>query len=223
MQHFKFTLMLLAAFHLTPTLAQDRYVTDSFEITLRSGPSTSNSIRQMLKSGQKLQLLEADAGTGYSKVKLDNGREGYVLNRYLDTQPSGRQRAAELEQQVGELKTTLDQMQQQQQNNEQQQQTSAARITQLSTQLDQTLNAYEQLQEQTRDTVGILDQNRSQRERIQFLEQEQQRLTAENTTLKDRSAMDWFMRGAGVSLVAFLLGIIVTRIRWKKRDSWGDF
>jgi SH3 domain protein len=48
-------------------------------------------------------------------------------------------------------------------------------------------------------------------------------LTDENATLKDSTRMDWFIRGAAVSLVAFLIGILMTRIRWKKQESWGSY
>ena len=39
-----------------------------------------------------------------------------------------------------------------------------------------------------------------------------------------RTAADMkVVRGGAVSLIAFVIGILVTRIRWKKRDSWGSY
>ena len=46
--------------------AKTLYVTDQFEITMRSGSSTSNSIVSMLKSGQAVTVLEQDEATRYS-------------------------------------------------------------------------------------------------------------------------------------------------------------
>ena len=70
------------------------------------------------------------------------------------------------------------------------------------------------------NTILVLQQNDSLKTRINDLEADKLKLLKENTTYKDSTAMDWFIRGASVSLIAFLLGIIVTKIRWKKRDSW---
>jgi SH3 domain protein len=41
--------------------------------------------------------------------------------------------------------------------------------------------------------------------------------------LTDSTRLDWFLRGGAVSLIAFIIGIVVTRIRWKKQDSWGSY
>ena len=72
--------------------AETRYVTDQFEVTLRSGTSTSNSILTMLKSGQALTVIEEDTDTKYTLVETENGKQGYVLSRFLDKEPSGRER-----------------------------------------------------------------------------------------------------------------------------------
>ena len=36
------------------------YITDEFEVTMRSGTSTSNSIVRMLRSGEAVTVLEED-------------------------------------------------------------------------------------------------------------------------------------------------------------------
>ena len=38
--------------------AEQNYVTDTFTITFRTGPSTSNRVVEMLRSGTPVQLLE---------------------------------------------------------------------------------------------------------------------------------------------------------------------
>ena len=38
--------------------AQEAWVSDEFEIMLRTGPSTSNAIERVLKSGTALEVLE---------------------------------------------------------------------------------------------------------------------------------------------------------------------
>ena len=61
--------------------AESLYVTDQLKLTLRSGPSTEHKILAVVESGQKVEMLEP--GEDWSKVRTANGKEGYVLARYL--------------------------------------------------------------------------------------------------------------------------------------------
>lgn len=203
--------------------AQTFYVTDQFEVTLRSGSSTSNSIISMLKSGQAVTVLEQDAETKYSLVETANGKQGYVLTRFLDKEASGRERFQRLTVQaekqrasISALKTELEEFRQSKKEHE-------GTISNLQINLSRTKSELAKLKESTRDTVRVIKQNDTLKARINELESDILKLTRENADYKDSTAMDWFIRGASVSLIAFLLGILVTRIRWKKRDSWGNY
>lgn len=80
--------------------AESRWVTDQFEITLRTGPSTSNAIQLMVSSGTELEVLERDADSGYTKVRTSGGTEGWVLTRYLMPEPSAREQLQRLTNQL---------------------------------------------------------------------------------------------------------------------------
>ena len=58
---------------------------------------------------------------------------------------------------------------------------------------------------------------------VEQLREEKAQLTEVNAELSDSTKLDWFIRGGAVSLIAFVIGILVTRIRWKKQDSWGSY
>ena len=75
--------------------AEPAWISDQFEITLRSGPSTSNAIQLMLRSGTQVEVLERDADSGYSRVRTGGGTEGWVLTRYLMREQSRRIRHGE--------------------------------------------------------------------------------------------------------------------------------
>lgn len=217
-------LLFLSLFLLiTGASAETRYITDQFEVTLRSGTSTSNSIISMLKSGQAVNLIEQDEDTRYSLVETENGKRGYVLTRYLDTQSSGRARLSVAQNRNSRLDSTIKSLRDELNRFKTTKREDDANIKQLETSLDKTTREFQALREATRDTTRVLQQNDSLKARINELEADKLRLSEENTMYKDSTAMDWFVRGAGVSLAAFLLGIIVTRIRWKKRDSWGSY
>ncbi len=204
-------------------LAETRYVTDQFEITLRSGASTSNSILKMLKSGQPVTVIEDDIASKYTLVQTPDGKQGYVLTRYLDRQPSARERLAALQKKTEKLQKTIGELRKELSQSRNSLQSDSQTISQLKRELKATQDELDSLKEATRDTVQVIEQNRTLQQRITRLESEKQVLEEENRNYKDSTAMDWFVRGAGVSLLAFFIGILVTRIRWRKRDSWGDF
>ena len=68
--------------------AEDRWVTDEFEVMLRTGKSNSQSIVRQLKSGTKVEVLAADKAAGYTQVRIGSGAEGWVLSRYLKRGPT---------------------------------------------------------------------------------------------------------------------------------------
>jgi SH3 domain protein len=202
---------------------ETRYITDEFEVTMRSGTSTSNSIVRMLRSGEALTVLEEDLASQYSLVETSSGKQGYVLSRFLMEIPAAKQTLLELEERYA----------QQQQRLEEQ----ATEVTELKQKLGQertdndalksTLGASEQELEQIRtaaqDTLNILAQNEQLQTVVEQLRQEKEQLSETNSELSDSTQLDWFVRGGAVSLIAFLIGIVVTRIRWKKQDSWGTY
>lgn len=203
--------------------AETRYVTDEFKVTLRSGTSTSNNIITMLKSGVKVNIIEDDKETKYTLVETNKGKKGYVLTRFLDTQPSGRQLHSQLQEKSLRQKELIKSLNSQLKSLNLNKIDTEKNLTSANDLLSDTSNELEQLRKKTKNTVAIIEKNEAQSTLIQRLEKEKAQLIAENNSYKDSTAMDWFIRGAGVSLLAFFIGIIVTRIRWQKRDSWGDF
>ena len=217
-------LLLLLACAVAPVAAQTtRYVTDEFEVTMRSGTSTANSIVRMLRSGQAVTVLEDDLASQYSLVETPDGKQGYVLSRFLIDMPAARQQLAELNERYERQQELLAQQQTEIETLKQ----SLNREKADNTSLKSTLRASEQelarVQDAAQNALTILDQNKELQADLAQLQTEQARLSQENLELRDTTRLDWFVRGGAVSLLAFLIGIIVTRIRWRKRDSWGSY
>ena len=203
--------------------AEVKYVTDEFEVTMRSGTSTSNSIVRLLRSGQSVTLVEADLVSQYSLVEIDGGTQGYVLNRYLMDEPAAKetlqklrsthqQQTLQLQQQLAEVKQLKQELQQEQTDSQTLKTTLSASEQELSV-----------VREAAQNTLNILEQNKRLQAVVDDLRQEKTALSDTNAELSDSTQIDWFVRGAAVSLIAFIIGILVTRIRWRKKDSWGSY
>ena len=219
------TLLLVTLLCITTSVqaTDTRYITDEFEITMRSGTSTSNSIVRLLRSGEAVTVLEEDLATQYSLVETDGGAKGYVLTRFLMEVPAARQSLQELKlrheqqqqrlgQQSGEIVELEKALQQEQADNNA---------------LKTTLRASEQELSEVRgaaeNTLNILEQNKQLQTVVDQLRQEKTELSDTNAELSDSTQIDWFVRGGAVSLIAFVIGILVTRIRWRKKESWGSY
>lgn len=91
-----------------PAAAQDadtgvRYISDETAITLREDKGMNAPVTALLKSGTRVDLLQADAASGYARVRAPQGREGWVLARYLSTEPVARERLVAVQSRLAEV------------------------------------------------------------------------------------------------------------------------
>lgn len=203
-------------------LAETRYVTDELEVTLRSGQSTRNNIVRMLKSGTALEVLEDSSDTGYSLVRLPSGTEGWVLSRFLVDQPVARDVLPDVQRRYAALMESS-------KNTSAKLNASSSSLSELQKERDTLQSENEQLakqlhevREKASDVLNIDKQNSALRKRVTTLEGENDQLRILNEELSNRRTLEWFMAGGGVLFVGLLLGLILPRIRWRRRSSWGD-
>jgi len=202
------------------TQAETRYVSDRLEIQMRTGKGTQFKILRMLPSGTALDVLEVDQQNGYSRVRSAGGVEGWVLNRYLMKGKAARDRLAEAEKElarlelenrklsgsVGELKNVKGSIDKER-----------GELSKENRKLSQELDA---IRRTASSALAIDAENRDLKSKIVAYERQAQTLKQENEGLKDRTARDWFMVGAGVIILGMIIGLIIPRIRWRKKSSW---
>lgn len=213
-----FCLTALAA--VTANAQTVRYITDDFQVTLRTGESTQHQIVRMLHSGAKLELLETDSKSGYSRVRTDGGQEGWVLTRYLVDMPSARDRLdaaqkklANVELQNSKLNTQLSKLKDTNDTLEKQNKT----LTGKNRSLDQQLTSIRQT---AADALAIDRENKTLKSKVVDLERKVQSLDQENAVLKDRRDRDWFITGALVLGGGIILGMIIPRMRVRRKSNW---
>jgi hypothetical protein len=88
-----------------------RYISDETAVTLRADKNMNATVAQLLKSGAKVELIEDDVPSGYSRVKVGPGHEGWVLTRYLSTEPAARERLAAVQAQLADEKAMVRKLQ----------------------------------------------------------------------------------------------------------------
>jgi len=203
-----FVLLCLLVF---PALAatQDRWVTDRGEFTMRSGTSTSNKIVRVLKSGTRLELVRVDAESGYSLVRLRNGKEGWVMSRFLLSSPPALVRLPQLEKDIGRVVELSDERTALQSEVR----TLTSQNSKLSAELDR-------IKQVSASAVKLNNENTTLRSSLSAARSQIAALEDDNRRLGSKANREWFLVGAAVLVFGLLLGLIIPRLKVRKKSDW---
>lgn len=220
---YRIFLCLILCLSVTAGAAEQRWVTDEFEVMMRSGKSNRQSIVRQLKSGTSLEVIEVDAEAGYTRVRTGSGAEGWVLSRYLMRSPTARLRVPELEQKLRESEAQRTRMSAELKELRDERSSLESEIGELQSSNSSQQSQLERITRLSADTINVDQQNTQLKQRLAENEQQISKLEAENSQLASRANREWFLIGGAVLTAGLLLGLILPRIRWRKKSSWSDF
>ncbi|MEH6550835.1 MAG: TIGR04211 family SH3 domain-containing protein [Pseudomonadales bacterium] len=216
------SLLLIAALPLlaNSTLAEEtRWVTDELTVTMRTGKSNEHRIRNMIKSGTELTILEHDKESGYSHIKTARGSEGWILTRQLSKTPPARIRLAEAQVTIKRLTDTSTPIQQKAAELELDNANLQQALDQANLQLQHSNTELKHIQSLSVDVIAIDDQNKLLMERSQLLEHESDVLKAENERLSNDSRMDWFFNGVLAVGFGVLLALLIPKLSPRRKHT----
>lgn len=173
--------------------AADYHIADDVQLFMHSGPSYEYRIVSRVRSGDPVTLLER--GKDYSKIKLADDKEGYVLTRYLAEGQSKlitlQTELPSLKQQVASLSDDL-----------------AKRNNQIA-QLEVELASYRD--EATDSTTELVIKDKRIRE-----------LEFQVANMDQSNLMRWLTHGGLIALAGLIVGLILPHLprRKKRQDEW---
>lgn len=214
--------LTLASFS-APLYAKTAYVSDQLKIPMRSGASNGHRIVTFLRSGTQLTILDTSANDKYTEVETSNGKSGWVLTEDLMDTASGRARLAVSNKKLSESKSKLDELKgtvselkaeiKQLKNNNSDLQNERTNLS----------NSLEDLKITAANPVALSKKNKQLKKELEKARANEAMLDEDNKKLRSSVMQEWFVIGGAVSIGSLILGIILTRINWRrKRDSWGD-
>jgi len=201
-------------------MAETRYVDDRLVITLRTGQGNAYQILRTLPSGTPMELLEA--GDTYSKVRLQDGTEGWVLSQYLTDQPVARDQLTQAEQKLERLQNENQELKKSLGELKSEKRSVESEHKQLSSTADKLQKELDRMKDVAARPMELDKQNQEMRQRLQELELQSRMLKEENTALRDRTNRDWFLAGGGVLFAGLILGLLLPKLR-KRSSGWGDW
>ncbi len=220
-------LMAAVVLFVVPNLASpqsnDSWISDQFEVMLRSGKSTQQRIIKLLPSGTKVTVLEQDDESGYTRVRTSNGTVGWMLTRYLVSSPTARLQLSEVQTRLfsgDEMRRQLQARVLELEQEREALQTQLGRTETSSLGLQQQLD---EIRELSSNAIRLDGQNKRLKQQLIDNERQIDDLESENLEISTRSDRKWFIVGAAAVTVGLLLGLIIPRMRWRKKSNWSEF
>lgn len=210
LKHINFLALLLLislstfAFNVPPAQAETRYVKPSADVVVRRGQGNKYKIIAMAKEGTAVTFLEE--GNGYSRIRLPNGKEGWIIKRFLSSQPPLKEVVATLRtknagllenetalnQRIDALETALS--------------TSEQQRNLALQDRDKIQSQYQQLQQDTADVIQIKTDMQETSARNKRLTQDLITVRQDNDSLRSDYSLKWFLAGGGVLLFGMIVG-----------------
>ena len=188
-----------------------RYVSDQLNIPMRSGTTTSHKILKFLDSGLPVSVLEVSDDETHLHVAMvdDETKTGWVEAALVMQEPSAREQLVAVNKKNKELRKQRTELKKQ-----------IAELKLKEAKLVEVQQMLVQLRKSAAKPILIAEENVALKKQIKEERSNNEQLVAENIFLSDKNIKQWFMIGAAVSIGSLLLGLLITRINWKKNDRW---
>jgi SH3 domain protein len=200
------------------------YVSDVLVVTLRHGPGNEFKIIKTLKSDTRLEYLgEKDK---YFQVRTKGKIEGWVLKQYTTTRKpkplviSGlkkkfanaeknisllKEKKSSLEEELKEIRDRHDKLKKDYKKSFEHEKNILSRS---KIQLKQITGKYKRLLERSENVLTITEDNKNLIKANTKLTADLKECLEENAGLKNSGMLQWFLAGAGVLFLGFVLGKI---------------
>ncbi len=207
------TLIFFWAALTAPASAENKYVNEKFELPMRTGPGIDRKIIALIPGGAQVEMIKH--GDEWSEVSLANGKQGYVLTRYLtDELPASlvlerlQHKHAGLQSKNEELQARANELTAENKQLKETLSVTQSELSGLSTEheiLREGSGEYLSLKEKYDQVVKDLNETRSKADTFE----------SEVNKLSHKEFTDGMLYGGGILVFGVVLGLIFKRPRRK--------
>ena len=196
--------------------AQTVYVTDEFEVTMRTGPSAENKIMAMLPTGTKLEVIEESGD--WVLVRSPIGREGWVLKRYASVETPKKIVIEQLQKKYKVALKNLEIETEKALTFENENKKLHAALNTSQEKLEKVKQDYTRLINESKDFLKLKKNHTENLASLKKATVELAQLRKENKALRSSTDIVWFLSGAAVLTVSWLIGYIMGKIKRRSRS-----
>jgi SH3 domain protein len=202
--------------------AAGTYVSDSFEVIVRTGPSTENKILSMPASGQAVEVLETKGDWSRVRLSVREGGsvEGWMLNRYLITRLPWELQARTAKEENAALKEKLSRIGQERNDLQHREKDLSGKLEAATVGLQKLHAEYDSFKKGAADFVKLKKDLDTARSELESTRSTLEAISEENRVLKASERNRWIMTGAGVLLCGLVIGLVMGRKEKRRRSLY---
>ena len=191
--------------------AETMYVSDVLKLTVRDVKGTSGKIIAVIESGQTVDVMQPE--DEWALVRLDDGKEGWVLNRYLTSKITNNVKLQWLQKKHKTL--TLQAATLLEENTKLKGENSEFKtdLNKVQNKAEEVNKSYEALKTESADYIKLKSKYTKAASQLAEYAEKSELLEKELTKLEFGRMIRWFLAGAGVLLLGFLIGFTTKRQR----------
>jgi SH3 domain protein len=194
-----------------PGWADTAYIVDVIKVALRSGPGNDQKSVGMTESGQPVDVIQA--GEEWSLVRLGNGIEGYLLNRYLTATPPARFRFDQLQEKTKALTAQAAGLLEDNARLKAENERLATALAAEEKQIAVLQGDFDAFRRDVADVTALKSRAEALAIELDQKKEEIARLQSGPLAILENENLYWFLAGAAVLMVGFLAGYVVKRPR----------
>ena len=198
----------------TVVQAETMYVDDIVKITVRTGPGIAHKIVAMIKSNERVEVLKPEEPEkDWSLVRITNGKEGWVLSRFLKSKEPDGLILERLEKKHNAFKNQAASMIEE---NKVYKKENKKLNSELKTNKEiskKIKSSYEALKKESAEFLELKSNYAKTSSNLIEQTKKAEKLEEELTSLLLHQNIKWFLSGAGVLLLGFVIGFSTKRQR----------
>jgi SH3 domain protein len=203
---FYFFLMVI------PAHSETSYITNDIRVMLRSDAGMDRRIIAMPKSGAQVEVLEK-LENGWSKVRLANEKEGWLLTRYLSPGPPSKQVIARLKSENEVLRQQAKTLVEENVRLKRERKDFEKALSKQTNTAETLRKSYETLKSGSSEFLSLKASYEKASEDLATKTKRQAELEEELRALQESQTLRWFVGGAAVLFVGLIIGFMARRPR----------
>jgi SH3 domain protein len=198
------------------TWAKTFYVSDTtLEAILRRGPGIDHRIIASLPIGTRITMIRIK--NGWAELSLSDGRTGWTLERYLSARPPWRFTAEKLAKEKEQLESQIGQIESRSRELREKNQRFEEQLAAQRKELEVTFLEYDTLKKGAAKYLGLQEAHVKISSELPKLKAELEKAQQAYDKLQSSAKMRWFLYGAGVMTLGWIVGLIMGG--WRRRRS----
>ena len=190
------------------------YVDDIIKITVRTGPGIDHKIVAMIKSGERVEVLKPEEpDKNWSLVRIANGKDGWVLSRFLTSKEPNGLVLGRLKKKHNVLKNQAVSLIEENKIYKKENKKLNSELKTNKEMSDKINSSYETLKKESAEFLELKSNYGKTSSKLIEQTKKAEKLEEELTNLLLHQNIKWFLSGAGVLLLGFVIGFSTKRQR----------